>query len=54
MASRRNHKYRGASKDGHRGKEETIVVDLKVGRSAKKKLSCEFERRHRGKKKLSW
>jgi hypothetical protein len=29
-------KSRGASKDEHRGKEETIVVDLKVGRSAKK------------------
>jgi hypothetical protein len=44
--------YRGASKDGHRGKAETIVVDLKVGYSAKKKLSCEFERRHCGKEEI--
>jgi hypothetical protein len=33
-------KYRGAPKDGHRGKKETIVVNL--------------ERRHPAKKKLSW
>jgi hypothetical protein len=26
-----DHKYRGAPKEGHRGKEETIVVDLKEG-----------------------
>jgi len=26
-----DHKYRGAPKDGHRGKEETIVADLKEG-----------------------
>jgi len=32
-------KSRGAPKDGHRGKEETIVVDLKEDIAAKKKLS---------------
>jgi len=30
---------REAPKDGHRGKEETIVMNLKEGITAKKKLS---------------
>jgi hypothetical protein len=38
--SRHRRNYRGGFEKGRLGTEETIVVDLKEGIAARKKLSC--------------